>query len=280
MSIRIVEQVLIEPPAHDAVPAAPRTGARWLGGGSGGADALRLFYLAALEEAVAQGRPAASLSLAAARPFGLSAAGSFDVAERAAGEFLGSHDLDVYLAVEDKSALGIGGGLLDELDRLLGGQPFSGRRHGLGQPTPGAEPRGPEIGAEPGGDGTGPRRARRARKRQSPRGRAAARIDLTGAVYEAGPAAAARSAGPPPPAAPAATWEPASAPAAAPMAAQVPDGHGLIEQALAGLDEPFSATLLKLIDARGLSDPEVYRRANIDRKHFAKIRSNPAYRPS
>ena len=61
---------------------------------------------------------------------------------------------------------------------------------------------------------------------------------------------------------------------AAPMAAS-----GL-DEALAHLDAGFSETLLKLIDRSGKKDAEIYKKANVDRKLFSKIRSNPAYRPS
>ncbi|MBQ5587614.1 MAG: macro domain-containing protein [Selenomonadales bacterium] len=46
------------------------------------------------------------------------------------------------------------------------------------------------------------------------------------------------------------------------------------------LEDSFAETLFRYIDARGLTDPEVYKRANLDRKLFSKIRKNRSYQPS
>lgn len=88
------------------------------------------------------------------------------------------------------------------------------------------------------------------------------------------------------------------APSAAPVAATVghrprveppaPTGSkpgglhlpGMLTNLLTHMDAGFSETLLAMIDERGLKDSEVYKRANLTRQHFSKIRSNRRYKPT
>lgn len=70
------------------------------------------------------------------------------------------------------------------------------------------------------------------------------------------------------------------------MYANIPDGAAVPIDSddwgrlLKNLDAGFSETLLKLIDRTGRKDSEIYKKANVDRKLFSKIRNNMNYKPS
>ena len=59
---------------------------------------------------------------------------------------------------------------------------------------------------------------------------------------------------------------------------RVTDSRSLDEM-LDDMTDTFSEALFKLIDAKGMTDPQVYKKANINRKHFSKIRTNQDYKP-
>lgn len=66
---------------------------------------------------------------------------------------------------------------------------------------------------------------------------------------------------------------------ASPLPFELDDEESLL-YALSNTEDTFSESLLKLIDESGLTDAQVYKKANIDRRLFSKIRKNKDYTPS
>ena len=53
-----------------------------------------------------------------------------------------------------------------------------------------------------------------------------------------------------------------------------------LKDLLSQADAGFTETLLKLIDKTGKKDSEIYKKANLSKQHFSKIRNNPDYKPT
>ncbi|WP_432649198.1 O-acetyl-ADP-ribose deacetylase [Huintestinicola sp.] len=66
---------------------------------------------------------------------------------------------------------------------------------------------------------------------------------------------------------------------AAPKAVQLSAETCAAPISFENMDESFSQALLRMIDEKGLTDVQVYKKANIDRRLFSKIRSDADYRP-
>ncbi len=53
-----------------------------------------------------------------------------------------------------------------------------------------------------------------------------------------------------------------------------------LDDVIKRMDETFAEMLLRLIDERGLKDPDVYKKANVTKQTFSKIRNNNQYTPT
>ncbi len=65
-----------------------------------------------------------------------------------------------------------------------------------------------------------------------------------------------------------------------PMRESAPIVGKSLDDMLKEMDKGFADTLFQYIDEKGISDVECYKRANVDKKTFSKIKCNKNYKPS
>ncbi len=215
----------------------------WRGGDHGEEQLLRSCYSRSLELAVQARCETVAFPLISSGVYGYPKAEAFRVATEAIAAFLQEHDLTVYLVLFDKAAF------------LLGGERFGAIRSYIDDVYVEAEERRP-------------RNLKSNRWAREPRD---AMADM--AVFHETREEAQEDAclcAPSPAAAPVPERP------KAPASGKVKD----LDAMLCQLDEGFSRTLLKLIDQKGMTDVACYKKANVDRKLFSKIRSDPQYKPS
>ena len=238
----------------------------WAGGTDGEAEILSSCYRKSLLLAEQLGCRSVAFPLISAGVYGFPKDLALKIATEEIGAFLEVHDLEVILAVFNKEVFELSSALTGDVQQYItdhyveerveeeyrdyGAAPSSGAARPDSAAPPLEKRRRSGLFGHFG-------RTEKVKKAEAP----------AGVLEEAPMPSAPASAGSAPPA-------PHSMNAAAsPMIGSLPE---IMER----LGESFQERLLHLIDDRGMTDTEVYKRANIDRKLFSKIRCNPDYNPT
>lgn len=214
----------------------------WRGGNQGEAQYLKSAYLSSLALAVEYGCESISFPLISSGIYGYPKREALDIAVSAFREFLQNHEMNIYLVVFDRQAVTISEKIYSDVKHYIDTYAVDTRRR---------------CGVNP--------KEYQQLLNDAP---------LSYMVNE-------------PPAPYFVDEESVPLPYAAgqPMqeglsaAGKTAQGGRSLDDLLSHLQETFPQMLFRLIDEKGYSDVEVYKRANIDRKLFSKIKCTPDYCP-
>lgn len=231
----------------------------WQGGEKQELEKLAACYRKSLFLALQLGCESVAFPLISAGTYQFPKDIALKIALQEIKEFLSEEEMDVTLVVYDKTAYEISKELTDRVDSYIDEQTIESRRT-------------EEEGAGP--DRPLPAQTEARNDNRPPMYPESARYD-TGTLPETEEYEEAyhRPSVPPQPAKTSAVGGYA-APAAAPGRKS-----RRLNELIRQQKESFQERLLRTIDEKGMTDVEVYKKANIDRKLFSKIRSNPAYQP-
>ncbi|MBQ9269605.1 MAG: O-acetyl-ADP-ribose deacetylase [Oscillospiraceae bacterium] len=229
----------------------------WQGGGSGEAELLADCYRNALSLAAEYGLESVAFPLISAGAYGYPKAEALEIAVRSMETFLRDHEMEIYLVVFDKASFRLSRERMQDIreyidQRYVDEHPadrsnrniWSEMRFG-GVPSAAHAPQAPQA-------------PQAHQEPQTASGRKSSK--KSGFSLPFGGRKEKRE-------------EDEICDSALPENAD-------LEALLSQVDESFSQMLLRKIDESGMTDAQCYKKANIDRKLFSKIRGDVNYRPS
>ena len=217
--------------------------------GQGEEELLYSSYMESMKLARERNRNALALPLIPAESRGCPKEKALRTAVSAIRDFLAENDMMIYLAVHDAGSLAVSRQLSARIEEYID-------EHYI-EDLP------------PMGNQSGERKAEGRRRSLFGLGRKRKENPAQPHLF---PSAQPQKGGPDVP--------PAPAGASRAMQASSAEKTRMLDDMMLHMGETFSQMLLRLIDERGLTDPEVYHKANIDRKLFSKIRTNLYYSPT
>lgn len=231
-------------------------GPEWVDGEHGEREAVKSCYENSLCLAKDLGCESIAFPLIATGVYGFPKADALQIAVTVFSEFLTDTDMEIILVVFDEDSFVLSGKIFSGVDAFIDENYVSEKRDS--EYSYGASAASVMIGkALPGDRGRGRRRLKDANASKAESIDAA--LPDEEESYEE---------------------DRAAAPMAASMAMAGAEKAGRsLNDLLDNVSETWQESLLRLIDEKGYTDTEVYKRANVDRKLFSKIRSNSQYQP-
>ncbi len=224
----------------------------WRGGGEGEREALASCYRNSLLLAEENGLESVAFPLISSGAYGFPKEEALEIATGTVKDFLRDHEMKVTVVVFDRESFAAGSARFEGLrayidDRYAEAYAAERRRRpeqfaGLARNAPPV----PSMAAAAPAEGKKPDGAKLRFRKKEKTAKAASEGSFADREY-----------------------------AALPLE-EIPSG---LAEAVKSLDESFSETLLRKIDEKGMTDVACYKKANVDRKLFSKIRSDKGYRP-
>ena len=269
-------EIGVIPPGHSALTEGFRlpakyiihtVGTPWQGGDRGEEDILRNCYRSVFGIAVEQGFESLAIPLLASGSFGFPKGIALRIALTEIEHFLSENDMDLYLVVFDEKSFSLSSELYGDIDAYINDnyvEEKTEKEYFEAAPMAAAA-----------ADAVARPERRRDRDFRKP-SLAAGFFHKAKAAKASAPAAEADAA---------ADEELPAAPIAcgAPMAFSAPMGamaSKSLEDVVKNLDKTFMELVFSFADAKGLTDVEVQKRANLDRKAFSKLKCGTTKNPS